>query len=58
MLRTIQLNDQLGRSAVEIHDKPAYDPLFVNLHWIFAKKKVPELALMGSHFPAKPTGIL
>jgi len=57
MLRTIYFDNQLCGSAVKIHDKSADDPLFVNLHRIFAKKEIPELALMGSHFPAKPPGI-
>ena len=57
MLRTIYFDNQLCRSAVKIHDKSANDPLFVNLHRVFAEKKIPELALMGRHFPAKPPGI-
>ena len=57
MLRTIYFDNQLCRSAVKIHDKSANDPLFVNLYRIFAEKQIPELAFMGSHFPAKPPGI-
>lgn len=57
MLRTIYFDNQLCRSAVKIHDKSANNPLFVNLHRVFAEKKIPELALMGRHFPAKPSGI-
>ena len=56
MLRTIYFDNQLCRSAVKIHDESADDPLFVNLHRVFAQKKLPELAFMGSHFPAKPPG--
>ena len=57
MLRTIYFDNQLCGSAVKIHDESADDPLFVNLYWVFAKKKIPELTFMGSHFPAKPPGI-
>ena len=41
MLRTIQFNDQPGRSAVKVHDESADNPLFVNFYWIFAEKKIP-----------------
>ena len=57
MLRSIQFNDQSGRSTVKVHDESADNPLFVNFYWIFAEKKIPELAFMGSHLPAKPPGI-
>ena len=57
MLRTIQFNDQSGRSTVKVHDESADNPLFINFYWIFAEKKVPELTLMGCHLPAKPSGI-
>ena len=58
MLRTIYFDNQLCRSAVKIRDKAANDPLFVDLHRVFAEKKIPELTLMGRHFPAMPPGIL
>ena len=57
MLGSIQCNDQSGRSAVKVHDESADDPLFVNFHRILAEKKIPELALVGCHFSAKPPGI-
>ena len=57
MLRSIQLNDQSGRSTVKIYDESADDPLFVDLYWIFAQKKVPELPFVGCHLPAKPPGV-
>jgi len=57
MLRTIYFDNQLCRSAVKIHNESADDPLFVNLYRVFAEKKIPELALMGCHFPAKPPGV-
>ena len=57
MLRTIQFNDQSGRSTVKVHDESADDSLFVNFYWIFAEIKVPELTLVGCHLPAKPPGI-
>jgi len=57
MLRTVRFDHQFCRSTVKIHDKSADDPLFVNLYRVFAEKKIPELALMGCHFPAKPPGI-
>ena len=57
MLRTVYFNNQLCASAVKIHDKPADDPLLVNLHRVFPEKKIPELSFMRSHFPTKPSGI-
>jgi len=57
MLRTIYFDNQLCRSAVKIYDKSANDPLLVNLYRVFAEKKIPDFAFMGSHFPAKPPGI-
>ena len=57
MLRAIQFNDQSGRSTVKAHDESANDPLFVNLYWIFAQKKIPELTFVGGHLPAKLPGI-
>ena len=57
MLRSIQLNDKSGRSTVKIYDESADDPLFVDLYWIFAQKKIPELTFMGCHLPAKTPGI-
>ena len=57
MLRPIHFNDQFGRCAVKVYDKSADDPLLVNLHRVFTEKKIPELALMGCHFLAKPPGI-
>ena len=41
MLRTIYFDNLLCRSAVKIHDKSANNPLFVNLHRVFAEKKKP-----------------
>ncbi len=57
MLRTVHFDNQLRRSAVKVHDKSTDNPLFVNLHRIFAEEKMPELAFMGSHLPAKPPGV-
>ena len=57
MLRTVHFDNRLCRNTVEIHDKSAKNPLFVNLHRIFAEKQIPGLAFMGSHFPAKPPGV-
>ena len=57
MLRSIQFNDQSGRSTVKVHDESADNPLFVNLYRIFAQKKIPELPFVGRHLPAKPPGI-
>ena len=57
MLGSVQFNDQSGRSAVKVHDESTDDSLFINLHRIFTEKKIPELAFMGRHFPAKPSGI-
>ncbi len=57
MLGAIHFDNQLCRSTVKVHDKSADDPLFVNLYRVFAEEKVPELTLMGSHFPTKPPGI-
>ena len=47
MLRSIQFNDQAGRSAVKVHDESADNPLFVNLYRIFAQKKIPELTFVA-----------
>ena len=57
MLRTVHFDHQLRRSAVKIHDKSANNTLFLNLYWVFAEKKIPELVFMGSHLPAKPPGV-
>ena len=57
MLGAIYFNNQLCRSTVKVHNEFANDSLFVNFYRIFAEKKIPELALMGSHFPAKPPGV-
>ena len=57
MLRAIQFNDQSGRSTVKVYNESADDPLFVNLYWIFAQKKIPELTFVRCHLPAKPPGI-
>ena len=57
MLRTVHFDNQLCGSAVKIHDKFTDNPLFLNLHRIFAEKNIPELTFMGSHLPAKPPGV-
>ena len=57
MLRTVQFNDQFGRSAVKVHDEFADNPLSVNFYRIFSEKKIPELTFVGRHLPAKPPGI-
>ena len=57
MLEAIYFNNQLCRSTVKVHNEFADDSLFVNLYRIFTQKKIPEFALMGSHFPAKPPGV-
>ena len=57
MLGTIHLNDQLCRCTIKIYNKSADDSLFVNFRWVFAEEKIPQLAFMGRHFPAKPPGI-
>ena len=56
MLRSIQFNDQSGRSTVKVHDESANDPLFVNLYWIFAQKKIPELTFVGGASPCEAAG--
>ena len=57
MLRTIQFNHQLCGSTVEIHNKFADDPLFVYFYWVFAQKKIPELAFMRRHILPQTPGI-
>ena len=57
VLRTIQFNHQLCASTVEIHNKFADDPLFVYFYWVFAQKKIPELAFMRCHIPPQTPGI-
>ena len=57
MLGAIYFDNQLCRSTVKVHNEFADDTLFVNFNRILAEKKIPELALMGGHFPAKPPGI-
>ena len=57
MLRSVQFNDQSGRSTVKVHNESADDSLFINLYWIFAQEKIPELTLVRCHLPAKPPGI-
>ena len=52
VLRTIQFNNQLGRSAIKVYDKSSDDSLFINLHRIFAEEKIPELSFVGCHLPA------
>ena len=58
MLGAIHFNDQLCRCAIKIYNKSADNSLLVNFRWVFAEEKIPELAFMGHHFPAKPPGIL
>ena len=41
VLRTIQFNNQLGRSTIKVYDKFPDDSLFINLHRIFAEEKIP-----------------
>ena len=50
--RTIQFNNQPGRSTIKIYDKSPDDSLFINLHRIFAEEKIPELSFVGCHLPA------
>ena len=57
MLGAIYFNNHLCKSAVKVHNEFADNSLFVNFYWIFAEKKIPKLALMGSHFSAKPPGV-
>ena len=52
VLRTIQFNNQLGRSTIKVYDKSSDDSLFINLHRIFAEEKIPELSFVGCHLPA------
>ena len=47
VLRTIQFNNQLGRSTIKVYDKSSDDSLFINLHRIFAEEKIPELSFVG-----------
>ena len=47
VLRTIQFNNQLGRSTIKVCDKSPDDSLFINLHRIFAEEKIPELSFVG-----------
>ena len=58
MLGAIHFNDQLCRCAIKIYNKSADDSLLVNFRWVFAEEKIPQLAFMGRHFPAKPPSIL
>ena len=51
-MKTIQFNNQLGRSTIRVYDKSPDDSLVINLHHIFAEKKIPELSLVGCHLPA------
>ena len=41
VLRTIQFNNQLGRSTIKVCDKSPDDSLFINFHRIFAEEKIP-----------------
>ena len=52
MLGAIYFNNQLCRSTVKVHNEFADDSLFINLHRIFAEKKIPELSFVGCHLPA------
>jgi len=57
MLRSIQFNNQFGRCAVKVHDKPADNPLLVNFYRISAEKEIPKLTFMGCHLSSKLPGI-
>ena len=57
VLRTIQFNNQLGRSTIKVCDKSPDDSLFINLHRIFAEEKIPELSFVGRHLSAQPPGV-
>jgi len=43
MLRTVQFNDEFGRSAVEVYDKTANNTLFVNFDGVIAQKRYQSL---------------
>ncbi len=57
VLRTIQFNNQLGRSTIKVCDKSPDDSLFINLHRILAEEKIPELSFVGRHLSAQPPGV-
>ena len=53
MLGAIYFNNQFCAGTVKVHNVFADDSLLVNFCRIIAKKKIPEFALVRSHFPAK-----
>ena len=56
MLRSIHFNDQSGRSAVKVYNESADNPLFVNLHRIFAQKKDTRAYVRVVSFPCGAAG--
>lgn len=47
VLRTIQFNNQLGRSTIKVCDKSPDDSLFINLHRIFAEERYQSFRSWG-----------
>lgn len=53
VLGTVDLNDQLGAGAVEIHDEGVDNPLLVDFDRIFSKEQLPQFALLRRHIAPK-----
>ena len=56
MLGTIQFNNDLRFSAIEIHNVIADDLLLGKLHRISTKKVIPQVTFLFGHVPAKFSG--
>jgi len=50
VLAAIQLDNELGRSAIEIGDKPGNHTLAVDFHRVMTKEIVPQMSFMARHF--------
>ena len=56
MLGTIQFNNDLRFSAIEIHNVIADDLLLGKLHRISTKEVIPQVTFLFGHVPAKFSG--
>ena len=56
VLRSVQLNDQLGSGAVKVHDIPPHDLLPMNRQRQGLQKIVPKVPLLFRHLPAQLPG--
>ena len=57
MLGTVELNHQLRRCAIEIHNIRLHDFLFIEFYGVTTEEQIPKLALVGRHLFSEPARI-